>query len=165
MDVLVVWKDSTCNVVCSNELKNVKRNEPITVGSEVKMFFRKKWYRGTVTHTEYNTESDSEDIPLAELAKKLQTNSTPPEELTEEHDVNNIQGVDLGLDNKLVSGSVSTYYEDDNRQLCDGNDKAVSDVLDNEDDISVFTGSDSLDDIPLVEIAKHKQGNSNRDCR
>lgn len=41
MDVLVMWQDASKNVVCCNELKNVKNNEPIKAGSEVKILFEK----------------------------------------------------------------------------------------------------------------------------
>lgn len=69
-----VWKDGSKNIVNSKELKTVKRPNKIKVGSEVKMFYVKKWYYGTVLDIENtlsnNIDSDSSDeVPLAKLRK------------------------------------------------------------------------------------------------
>lgn len=84
MDVLVLWKDGSKNIVNSKELKTVKRPNKINVGSEVKMFYVKKWYYGTVLDIE-NTlsnnidsgSSDEDEVPLAKLRKLPDSDDLP----------------------------------------------------------------------------------------
>lgn len=75
MDVLVIWKDGSKNVVYSDELQPVEKGKPISVGNKVKMCYKRKWYEGTVLDIEEqivnNIESDnSDEIPLAKLICK-----------------------------------------------------------------------------------------------
>lgn len=81
MDVLVLWEDGTKNVVSSNELMF---RGTLKKGTEVKMFYEKKWYRGKVIITEcdiiipieHNSDVDtlsdsSDDVPLAIIRAKM----------------------------------------------------------------------------------------------
>jgi len=56
MDVLVQWKNGSKNVVCSSELKNIKNNKKLEIGSEVKMLYKNKWYIGKVIDMEWKTQ-------------------------------------------------------------------------------------------------------------
>lgn len=67
----MLWNDGSKNVVCINELKNVKDSEPIKLGSKVKMLFKKKWYEGKVMDTEWAESDSSEEISLAEVSRSL----------------------------------------------------------------------------------------------
>lgn len=75
MDVLVLWQDGTKNVVYYNELKNNEKNKKIRVGSQVKMLYRNRWYRGTVLDMELeksvHSDSSEDNIPLAKLVNKI----------------------------------------------------------------------------------------------
>lgn len=73
MDILVRWEDGTTNVVSSKELK-IGRYKRFRKGSDVKMKYKSKWYKGTILAVEQDESIDSEsecdledNIPLSKL--------------------------------------------------------------------------------------------------
>lgn len=71
MDVLVLWKDGTINVVSSNELMF---RGSLKKGTRVKMLYENVWYSGKIIDTEYeiSEKSDSsEDETLAQVRAKI----------------------------------------------------------------------------------------------
>lgn len=79
MDVLVEWTNGTRNVVSKKELLVINDNEEIKEGTDVKMFYKKRWYSGTVIDYERSYSSDisvisdndelDEIVPLAKMKR------------------------------------------------------------------------------------------------
>lgn len=84
-DVIVKWKDGSQNCVRIKELKTVTKGDKIDrVGTEVKMFYKRRWFFGTVLMTENDdsqnimsqkssdddTDYSTDDEPLLNLAKR-----------------------------------------------------------------------------------------------
>nr|CAH7723282.1 unnamed protein product [Callosobruchus chinensis] len=85
MDLLVKWTDGSLNVVCSNDLKV---QEPICIGSPVKMLYKGKWYSGTVMEMQDSSGIDSDysdNIPLSEIRKGEPTKANEKEYESEDN--------------------------------------------------------------------------------
>lgn len=79
MDVLVLWKNGTKNIVDSRELKLI-RCKYLSVGCDVKMLYDGIWYKGTViameddeSHSE-GFSTDSENVPLSKIKQEKANN-------------------------------------------------------------------------------------------
>lgn len=73
MDVIVTWEDQTNNCVCISELKPMIKNEPITLGTKVKMRFKSKWYYGTITTIE---DDETGEIKTVKPLERRQSNES-----------------------------------------------------------------------------------------
>lgn len=111
MDVLVLWRNGSKNVVSSSELKSREPSKKIKIGSEVEMFYKNKWYKGKVIDVENQTESDStDDISLAKLAKKLKKDDiashSSDDEITLEMLARKYRGQTDIVDGELKKGNI-----------------------------------------------------------
>lgn len=78
MDVLVKWKSGRKNVVSSKDIQPVIKNSVLRKGVRVKMYWppKKKYYFGTVLHTEIESDTSNDNFPLSVLLECEKQSST-----------------------------------------------------------------------------------------
>ncbi|CAB3248457.1 unnamed protein product [Arctia plantaginis] len=64
MDVIVKWRDGTENCVSVKDLKCLRKGDKFTIGTAVKMLFKRRWYFGVIVMTEkdYSYAATSENL-------------------------------------------------------------------------------------------------------
>lgn len=140
-DVIVKWQDGTENCVSTKELKSVVKSAEINcVGTKVKMFYKKRWYFGTVVTTELsadsqniqssqplntNDENSSDDEPLSNLAKRqnVELSDVEDEDPFRDYDVEDPDDPDFVIPStrprKASLSSNATVCIEDKPTLCD----------------------------------------------
>lgn len=79
MDVLVIWKDGTKNVVSTSELRLIRSSE-FVVGASVKMKYDNIWYYGKIIATENDNTVYSETSHVSNLSKNEHSDNSTDEE-------------------------------------------------------------------------------------
>lgn len=127
MDVLVVWKDNSKNVVSTNDLVSLDKQKQFGVGAKIKMIYDKIWYYGTIiateneelddeaglehSHTNYTSSESENDEPL----KKRQSREW---NLSDDEPLINLKNASLQGSSTDLEHKKDIYNEGDNSGIC-----------------------------------------------